>query len=121
MEHTGSTAIEKPITPIVAHKSAVLDGVGMESAPPLRGYVKFISKPGADTILKIEPNDPLLAIMAVRARPVGGLHLGCESALGGAVGGWSGSTNSGSICFATCFRMRSQVKRASPMTMQAEI
>jgi len=62
MEHTGSTAIEKPITPVITHQSAILDGVGMESAPPLRGYVKFISKPGADTILKIDPNDPLLAV-----------------------------------------------------------
>jgi len=35
--------------------------VGIENAPPLRGYVKFVSKPGADTILKLEPNDPLLA------------------------------------------------------------
>ncbi len=62
MEHTGSTAIEKPITPVITHQSAILDGVGMESAPALRGYVKFVSKPGADTILKIEPNDPLLAL-----------------------------------------------------------
>ncbi|MBC7927856.1 MAG: hypothetical protein H7039_19595 [Bryobacteraceae bacterium] len=62
MEHTGSTAIEKAITPVVVHRSAVLDGVGIETAPPLRGYVKFIAKPGADTVLKFEPNDPLLTM-----------------------------------------------------------
>ena len=62
MEHTGSTAIEKPITPIISRQSAILDGVGMETAPALRGYVKFVSKPGADTILKVDKDDPLLAV-----------------------------------------------------------
>jgi Ca-activated chloride channel homolog len=62
MEHTGSTAIEKPITPIISRQSAILEGVGMETAPALRGYVKFISKPGADTILKVDKEDPLLAV-----------------------------------------------------------
>jgi hypothetical protein len=33
----------------------------MESAPPLKGYVKFISKPSAETILTMEGKDPLLA------------------------------------------------------------
>lgn len=60
MEHTGSTAIEKTLQPIIARHAEILDGVGMESAPPLKGYVRFISKPGADTILKVEDTDPLL-------------------------------------------------------------
>ena len=62
MEHTGSTAIEKPISAIVTHQAAILDGIPMGTAPALRGYVKFVAKPGADTILKIEPNDPLLSV-----------------------------------------------------------
>lgn len=62
MEHTGSTAVEKPIHPEIAKPSPVLDGVGMETAPPLRGYVKFIAKPGADTILTVDKKDPLLSI-----------------------------------------------------------
>jgi Mg-chelatase subunit ChlD len=62
MEHTGSTAVEKAITPIVAKQSTILDGVGIESAPALRGYVKFVSKPSADTILKVDREDPLLAV-----------------------------------------------------------
>ena len=33
----------------------------MASAPPLRGYVKFVAKPTADTILSIEKKDPLLS------------------------------------------------------------
>jgi hypothetical protein len=39
-----------------------LDGVPLQSAPPLRGYVKFIAKPGADTILSVDKKDPLLAL-----------------------------------------------------------
>lgn len=62
MEHTGSTAIEKAISPTVVRQSSVLEGVGIESAPPLQGYVKFVSKPGADTILRLGPEDPLLAV-----------------------------------------------------------
>ncbi|MBI1790974.1 MAG: VWA domain-containing protein [Acidobacteria bacterium] len=69
MEHTGSTAVEKNVKAAVAKQAEILAGVGVETAPPLRGYVKFISKPTADTILAIEgsspssiaPRDPLLA------------------------------------------------------------
>ena len=52
MEHTGSTAVEKPLRPVVAKNAEILDGVGIDSAPALKGYVRFISKPTADTILK---------------------------------------------------------------------
>jgi len=60
MEHTGSTAVEKTLQPVVAKHAEILDGVGIETAPALKGYVRFISKPGADTILKVEESDPLL-------------------------------------------------------------
>lgn len=60
MEHTGSTAIEKPFTPVVLREAEILEGVEMAAAPALKGYVKFIAKPGADTILSIEKQDPLL-------------------------------------------------------------
>ncbi|MCW5976633.1 MAG: VWA domain-containing protein [Bryobacteraceae bacterium] len=59
LEHTGSTAVEKPIEPIVMKQAEVLDGVNMESAPPLKGYVRFESKPSAETILSVERKDPL--------------------------------------------------------------
>jgi uncharacterized membrane protein len=62
MEHTGSTAVEKPIVPVVAKQSAILDGVPVESMPALRGYVKFIAKPTADTILTVDKKDPLLSV-----------------------------------------------------------
>ncbi len=61
MEHTGSTAIERPIVPIVLKETEILEGVEMASAPALKGYVKFIAKPTADTILSIDKRDPLLA------------------------------------------------------------
>jgi Ca-activated chloride channel homolog len=61
MEHTGTTAIEKAIAPEILKKAEILEGVPMESAPNLRGYVKFVSKPSAETILQIEKKDPLLA------------------------------------------------------------
>jgi Mg-chelatase subunit ChlD len=60
MEHTGSTAVEKTLRPVVAKNVEILDGVGIDSAPALKGYVRFIAKPSADTILKIDEKEPLL-------------------------------------------------------------
>ncbi|MBK5290962.1 MAG: VWA domain-containing protein [Acidobacteriia bacterium] len=60
MEHTGSTAIEKPLAPVVMKQAEILEGVGMETAPALKGYVRFIAKPSADTVLSMERKDPLL-------------------------------------------------------------
>ncbi len=59
-EHTGSTAVEKPSQVSVTKPAELLDGVGIESAPPLRGYIRYITKPTADTILSIDEHDPLL-------------------------------------------------------------
>lgn len=60
MEFTGSTAIEKAIIPVVERQAEILEGVGIETAPALRGYTKFIAKPTAETILSIDQRDPLL-------------------------------------------------------------
>lgn len=60
MEHTGSTAVEKSLKPLIDKKTEVLEGVGIESAPALKGYVRFIAKPTSDTILKIDQKEPLL-------------------------------------------------------------
>jgi hypothetical protein len=59
-EHTGTTSVEKAIHPTVEKRAEILDGVGIESAPALKGYVRFISKPTADTILDADVKDPLL-------------------------------------------------------------
>lgn len=60
MEHTGSTAIEKAARPGVVKPAEVLEGVGIETAPALKGYVRFIARPTAETILNVEEKDPLL-------------------------------------------------------------
>jgi Ca-activated chloride channel family protein len=59
MEHTGSTAVEKSVRASVVKQAEVLEGVGVEAAPPLRGYVRYIAKPTADTILSVAERDPL--------------------------------------------------------------
>jgi Ca-activated chloride channel homolog len=59
--YSGSSTVEKALTPIVEHKAEILEGVGMESAPPLKGYARFEAKTDAETILEIDPDkkDPL--------------------------------------------------------------
>jgi uncharacterized membrane protein len=59
-EHTGNTAVEKNIKPKIVKQAEILEGVGMENAPALRGYVRFESRPTSDTILEADRNDPLL-------------------------------------------------------------
>lgn len=60
MEHTGSTAVEKQMKPIIMKQADVLNGIDMEQAPPLLGYVRFTSRDTADTILNADRKDPLL-------------------------------------------------------------
>ncbi|MFL6353548.1 MAG: VWA domain-containing protein [Bryobacteraceae bacterium] len=61
LDYSGSTAVEKPLKAIVERKTEILDGVGIENAPPLKGYVRFIAKPAAEAILGIDDQkkDPL--------------------------------------------------------------
>ena len=62
LEHTGTTAVEKSITAAVAKHSPILEGVPMEQ-PRIEGYVKFVAKPGADTILTVDvKKEPLLTL-----------------------------------------------------------
>ena len=58
-EHTGNTAVEKNIQPKILKQAEILEGTAMESAPPLRGYVRFTSRPTADAILQADREDPL--------------------------------------------------------------
>ena len=59
-EHTGVTAVEKSITPRILKQAEILDGVGMDAAPALHGYVRFQTRPTADAILEADHGDPLL-------------------------------------------------------------
>ncbi len=60
-DYSGSTAVERPLTPILDHPAEILEGVNIESAPPLKGYTRFIAKPTSDTLLSIDESkkDPL--------------------------------------------------------------
>ena len=60
MEHTGSTAVEKDVHVEIVNRAEILDGVGVEQAPALHGYVRFRTKPTADLMLRADPEDPLL-------------------------------------------------------------
>jgi cellulose synthase/poly-beta-1,6-N-acetylglucosamine synthase-like glycosyltransferase len=44
----------------------ILNDVGMETAPALKGYVRFIAKPTAETILQLDRHDPLLTRWRMR-------------------------------------------------------
>jgi len=59
-EHTGVTAVEKAIQPKVMKQAEILDGVGIDTAPALHGYVRYTANPTADTILAADHDDPLL-------------------------------------------------------------
>jgi Ca-activated chloride channel family protein len=59
-EHTGTTAVEKPIKAEVKHPSDLLDKVDVEHSPNLSGYVRFETRPTADEILAVDGTDPLL-------------------------------------------------------------
>jgi Ca-activated chloride channel family protein len=61
MEHTGSTTAENVFAPKVVRSAEILEGVGIAKAPTLKGYVRYETKPAADTILRAEARDPLLA------------------------------------------------------------
>jgi len=59
MEHTGSTVVEREVRALVARQTEVLDGVEIEKAPVLHGFVRYIAKPTAETILKVDQKEPL--------------------------------------------------------------
>lgn len=59
-EHTGVTAVEKNIQPKVVKQAEILEGVGIETAPALHGFVRYQARPAADTILSADREDPLL-------------------------------------------------------------
>jgi Ca-activated chloride channel family protein len=60
MEHTGTTTVERPLNPEVSKQTEILEGVDIQNAPPLKGYVRFEAKPSAETILRFDPHEPLL-------------------------------------------------------------
>lgn len=61
IDYSGSSAVEKSLKPILQQRAEILDGISMESAPPLKGYIRFEAKPTAQTVLSInaQRRDPL--------------------------------------------------------------
>lgn len=55
-----SALVEDRVRPVVAKFVELLDGVGIESAPALRGYVSTKAKPLSETILVSPQGEPLL-------------------------------------------------------------
>ena len=63
MEHTGSSIMEASVVPEQSVDVEILDGVSVEDAGPLLGWVKFESKARAETLLTVaqeDKKDPLL-------------------------------------------------------------
>lgn len=60
MEHTGSSVTEKEFAPIADRDYEILADLDLAEPGPLLGWVKFEAKPEADTILRVDDEDPLL-------------------------------------------------------------
>lgn len=60
LEHTGSSVTEREFLPEVLEQVELLDNVALSEAGPLLGWVKFESKESAETILRVDEEDPLL-------------------------------------------------------------
>ncbi len=58
-EHTGMTAVEKPLVPEVLQQAEILDSVEITKAPALKGYVRFEAKPNSEIVLRLDGRDPL--------------------------------------------------------------
>ncbi len=59
--HTGRMLREEPFEPRVAERHPMIEGVDIEKAPPLLGYVKTMRRVSAQTPLLTDAGDPLLA------------------------------------------------------------
>ena len=122
MEHTGSTAVERPLQPIVSKNAEILSGVGIDTAPALKGYVRFIAKPTADTILKIDEKDPLLHALAVWLGTRRRVRLRRQERDGPPTGSpGRASTGCGRTSFAICCRTPKAAKRRRTSTAPAAI
>ena len=60
-DYSGATAVERPLRPLVVEDAEVLKDTGIQDAPALKGYVRFLAKPNAETILAVDDQkkDPL--------------------------------------------------------------
>jgi hypothetical protein len=59
-EHTGSSIIEKAARAEATGRWEILDGLAIEEAGPLLGWIRFTAKPRAEFLLRVDGRDPLL-------------------------------------------------------------
>ncbi len=59
--------VEEPVAVRVVKRTALIEGTGVDKAPPLKGYVSVKAKPTADLVLAVNTGEPLLASWRVGA------------------------------------------------------
>lgn len=59
MEHTGTSVTEREFVPVADRDYEILAGLDLSAPGPLLGWVKFESKPSAETVLMAADEDPL--------------------------------------------------------------
>ena len=67
LEAGATSLVEDPIRARVAKRVEMIEGTGVERAPPLHGYVKTQPKPRSEVILVTDSGEPLLARWRVGA------------------------------------------------------
>ena len=77
-----SAIIDEPFIPQRIKPTQVLNGIDLEAAPFLLGYVSTQPRPTAEIFLVSDRGDPVLRQLAIRLREIRRLHLRCQSALG---------------------------------------
>ena len=60
MEHTGTSVTEREFVPYSEREFELLAGLDLAEPGPLLGWVKFETKPAAETVLQAAEDDPLL-------------------------------------------------------------
>lgn len=60
MEHTGTSVTEREFVPVSERDVELLSGLDLNEPGPLLGWVKFETKPSAETVLRAAEDDPLL-------------------------------------------------------------
>ena len=89
MEHTGSTAVEKPITPEVVKQAEILNGVGIETAPALRATCGSNEAHRGDDS-EVDRARSAAGALAVWTGTLRGVYFGREEPLGCGLGDLEG-------------------------------
>ena len=75
MEHTGTSVTEREFVPYSEREFELLAGLDLTEPGPLLGWVKFETKPAAETVLQAAEGRSVARALAIRPGAVGRLHL----------------------------------------------